>query len=137
MTQEQFDKLVKEVGEKAASDIKTRTDAFEKSLNEKYEAMMKGTLTVDEFKKFKDFKAVELNIIEGIHQSQIGDLTKTVKAQGDEINRHEARQGQPTVRKSMEEWFEERNAIISRELRKKQNQVKYHSAHLICVKLVL
>jgi hypothetical protein len=125
MTQEQFDKLVKEVGEKAASDIKTRTDAFEKSLNEKYEAMMKGTLTVDEFKKFKDEELKAIN--EGI--KSITDLEKTVKAQGDLINDMK-KEGGAGVRKSMEEWFEEQMPSFKELRNKKVGEVEFTAADL-------
>lgn len=126
MTEAQFEELKKDVGAKVAKDIKEKMDAFEKSVNDKYEEMMKGNLKAEDFKKFKEEELKEIN--ESI--KSITELEKTVKTQGDLINEMKKGATDAPVRKSMEEWFEEKMPSFKELREKRSGEVEFTAADL-------
>lgn len=126
MTPEQFEELKKDVGAKAAEDIKGRFDALEKSVNEKYSQMTAGLMTN---KQFEDFKAAELNSLNDSIKT-IGDLTKTVQEQGDKINELMKGGNQNEATKTMEDWFEEQMPSFKALRQKKVGEVEFTAADL-------
>lgn len=125
MTKEQFEELKKDVGDKIATDIKSKMDNFETAINQKYEQLKSGLLSADEFKKFKDEELDNINK----SLSSLATLEKAVKDQGDLIN--EMKKGESTpVRKSMEEWFDEQMPSFKELRSKKSGEVEFSAADL-------
>lgn len=94
LTQEQFDSLVTKVGSEAATKIKDQFAASEKAINDKIEAVTKGTMTMQ---AFETFKTEELSKV----TEQLGKLENIMKEQGTVLN--SLKENNPERPKTLEE----------------------------------
>lgn len=82
MTKEQMDQLVKDCGAQAANDVKKLVDQMEVNINAKYDDVKKGTVSLDDFNKFKDGQEKGLNEV----LAKLKDISDASKTQGEQIN---------------------------------------------------
>jgi hypothetical protein len=120
MEKQQFDELVKQVGDQTATRIKSELEAAEKRINEKSEETQKGLMTA---KAFEDFKAEQ---IKGINE-KMGEIEKASKTQGEKIN--ELLEKGKAGSKSFEQFIiEQKDALL--EMRKKGTMVEFTGSQL-------
>lgn len=81
LTKEELKQLAVEVGAQAAGEIKTQVDALDLKLNTKYDEMLKGTVSAEDFKAFKDSCTNSLNET----LAKIKDISEANKAQAEKI----------------------------------------------------
>jgi hypothetical protein len=79
LTQEQFDNLVSKVGTEAADKIKKEFATVETNINNKIDEVKRGTLSADDFNKFKSEEMSKLT-------EQLSTLESAMKEQGNVIN---------------------------------------------------
>ena len=81
LTKEELQALAKEVGTQAAGEIKTQVDALDIKLNAKYDDMLKGTVTAEDFNTFKTSCTKDLN--EAL--KKLGEMAEANKSQAEKI----------------------------------------------------
>lgn len=86
MEKQEFDELVKEIGNKAAGEFKTQADALEARLKAEFEKVKNESITRDAFDKFKNEELNALNekltSMQDIAKTQGEALTKLSNPQG-------------------------------------------------------
>lgn len=82
MTKEQLDQLTTDLGTQTAAQIKTQVEALEKNLNTKYADMKTGTVSAEDFNKFKEDQLKSLNDL----IKKADDLAQANKEQAEKID---------------------------------------------------
>lgn len=81
LKEEEVKQLAKELGTQTAAEIKTQVDALDLKINAKYDEMLKGTVSAEDFKSFKESCTKDLNET----LSKVKDLSEANKAQAEKI----------------------------------------------------
>lgn len=126
MNEQEYKELVEKLGKDAADRIKTMMADVEKTLNDKWEAKLKGLITDKEFADLK--KELQETQLKEINE-QLAKLDQIAKDQGTIINEIKETRQKATP-KSLQDFFQENIAKISDIYKAKSGTIEWTGEQL-------